>query len=866
MSNVKKGCLVLLVIGLTGFSSLFAQVPPPEDILGFKVGADYHLATYDQAVEYFRILEKNSNRIQLFNAGKTSMGQDMIYAVISKADNLAQLDEYKSIARRLSLAQGLSEKSARELAGRGKAVVYIDGGLHASECAPAQHNIQLAYDLVTGVDEKTMRILNDTILVLVFANPDGMNLLADWYHQHVGTPYEVSPMPWLYHIFAGHDNNRDSFIANLVETQNITHLVNQEWFPVILYNHHQTAPFPARIWTPPNAEPTNPNIHPLVVRWQNLVGSAMGEAFDAEDKEGAISRIVFDSWFPGYVTQVVDSHNIISILTETALYRYATPHFYTVRDFPEEYQDMTMSAFYPNPWKGGWWRIGDAVEYCLTASMAVLDVASRYREKLLFNKFKMAGDVIDRFQNEPPYGWIFPKEQNDPGSAGLLLERMQLLGIQIFESQAEFSIDGITYPQGTYIIPASQPFGLFAKNMFEEQEYPDLRKYPALWQGIIRPVEFEGAPLSSYDQMGWTLHYQFGVQAKVSRSPLDIQMSRVDSVVFQKGGITGEPGFAYALDHKNNNAFTAMNRILKAGGRILWAKQDFSSRSQDFPQGTILILSGSVDESVIESAAKDLNLEFTGIAGKPDAETMEIKKTRLGLYQSWVANADEGWTRFLLEKYEFPYKVLHDSDIRAGKLHQNYDSIIIPSFRRNDVITSGHQKGTVPPKYAGGISNDGVLSLQNFVNNGGNLIFLNTSCNFAIDSLNLPVRNVLEKVRREDFVCSGSLLRLEFNLDHPIAYGMTPEAAGIFSNSCAFEILPSYKAEKKPDSIAKYAKEHLLMSGWIYGEKIIQQKSAVLDVPMGQGKVILLGFPVQFRAQPYGTFKLLFNSIFLGGR
>lgn len=866
MKPFKKVFICIILMSFFSFAALTAQVPPPEEILGFKVGADYHLATYDQALQYFQVLEKNSDRIRLVNAGKTSMGLDMIYAVLSLPENLEQLDKYKSIARRLSLAQGLTEKSAKELAREGKAVVYIDGGLHASECAPAQHNIQLAYELVTGKDEWTLQTLEETILVLVFANPDGMNLLAEWYHSHVGTPYEVAPMPWLYHIFAGHDNNRDSYIANLVETQNITRLVNQEWFPVILYNHHQTAPFPARIWTPPNAEPTNPNVHPLVVRWQNLVGSAMGEAFDAEDKEGAISRIIFDTWFPGYVTQVVDSHNIISILTETALYRYATPHFYTVRDFPEEYQDMTMSAFYPNPWRGGWWRIGDAVDYCLTASKSVLDVAARYREKLLFNKFKMASDVISRFQAEPPYGWIIPKQQHDPGTAQLLMERMQLLGLQIYESRAEFVHEGIHYPQGTFIIPASQPFGLFAKNMFEEQEYPDLRKYPDLWQGIIRPVEFEGAPLSSYDQMGWTLPYQFGVQYSASRSPLDMSMAQVDEIVFTEGKISGKPGYAYELSHQENKSFTAMNRVLKAGGRILWTTEAFSRDNENFPTGTILILSDSIDRQVMETIAEDLDLAITGFSGKPDADTMEIKTTRLGLYQSWVANADEGWTRYLLEKYEFPFTLLHDADIRAGRLHENYDSIILPSFYRSEIIVNGHQKGTVPPKYAGGISTDGVRSLQEFVDNGGTLICLDNTCNFAIESLHLPVRNILKNVDREDFICNGSILRIEFNQDNPVAYGMTPEAAGMFSNSCAFDVLPAYEDKKKPDSAAKYAKEHLLMSGWIHGEKRIQQKSAILDVPKGQGRVILLGFPVQFRAQPYGTFKLLFNSIFLGGR
>jgi len=387
---------LVLVLGALTIVAQAQSVPKPEDILGFKVGADYHLATYTQAIQYFRLLTQNSDRIKLFDMGRTSMGQTMTYAVISAPENLAGLDRYKQIMRTLSLNQGLSDDEAHKLASEGKAVVYIDGGLHASECAPAQHNIQLAYDLVTAKDPRSMAILRDVILVLVFANPDGMNMLAEWYLPNVGTPYEISPMPRLFHIYAGHDNNRDSYMGALVETRNLNVLVNKEWFPVVLYNHHQTAPFPARIWTPPNSEPTNPNVHPLIVRWQNLIGSAMGARFDAEGKEGAISRILFDTWYPGYMTQVQDSHNIISILTETALYQYATPYFYTVQDFPQAYQDLTMSAFYPNPWKGGWWRIKDAVDYCLTASMSVLETSSKFKEELLFNKYQMAKDVMNR--------------------------------------------------------------------------------------------------------------------------------------------------------------------------------------------------------------------------------------------------------------------------------------------------------------------------------------------------------------------------------------------------------------------------------------------------------------------------------------
>ncbi len=860
----KNRAALVLLLAISVCPTAFGQsVPKPEEVLGFKIGEDYHLATFTQAIDYFKRLAQSSDRIRLFDAGKTSMGQTMTYAVISAPQNLAALDKYKQTARTLSLVK-TSSADAKKLAQEGRAIVYIDGGLHASECAPAQHNIQLAYDLATAQDAKTLRILNDVILVLVFGNPDGMNLLAEWYHPNIGTPFEVSPMPYLYHKYAGHDNNRDSYIANLIETQNITRLVNQEYYPVILYNHHQTAPFPARIWTPPNSEPTNPNVHPLVVRWQNIIGSAMGAAFDEEGKEGAISRIVFDTWYPGYVTQVVDSHNIISILTETALYRYATPHFYTLREFPQAYQDLTMSAFYPSPWKGGWWRLKDAVDYCLTASKAVLDIASKYREELLFNKYRMGADIIAKFKKEPPYAWIFPAQQSDPGNLSLLLDRMILLGVDVYKAEEAFACDGITYPPGTFIVPMSQPFALFVKNVFEEQRYPDMRKYPDLWQGLVSSQKFEGAPFEAYDMMGWTLPYQFGLKALPANTPVNVKMTPQKEVKAGTGEIRGRASSAYLLSPAENASTTALNRIFKAGGKASWAKKPFTAQNKTWPEGTIIVHASSIAPAVMDKLAKDLNIRITGIADNLKVETYELKKPRLAIYQAWLSSAEEGWTRFVLDQHEFEYAILHDADIRAGSLSEKYDVLIMPDYGSPESVVNGYMKGTMPANFIGGITPNGLRNLKQFAEGGGAIIFMNSISEMAVSDFGAPARNVLKNVKSQDFLCSGSILRLEFDTTHPLAYGMAKESPVVFSDSCAFDIVPSYGSKKEAKSVAKYAGENLLMSGWIHGEKLIQQKSAILDVPFEKGKLILLGIPIQFRGQPRGTFKLLFNAIFYG--
>ncbi len=863
--------LTALLIWLGFAVGVHAQhVPTPEEYLGFEIGDDYHLATYQQALEYFRILDEASPRMKLTDLGKTSMGRDMICAVISSEENMERLDRYRGISGRLAQAKGLNDESARRLAEEGRAVVYIDGGLHASECAPAQHNFNLAYEMLTSEDPDVRLIRDNVILLLVFANPDGMDMLAEWYHPNVGTPYETSPMPWLYHKYAGHDNNRDSFMNNLLETRHITRLTGREWHPQILFNQHQTAPFPARIWVPPHADPFNPNMHPLMIRWQNLIGTAMGTRFDSEGKPGAISRIGFDSWFPGYVTHSVDSRNMISILTETALYRYATPHHYTVEDFPEAYRDLTLGAFYPSPWKGGWWRLKDAVDYCTTASIAVLHTAAVYREKMLYDRYQMGRDVIARFRKEAPYAWIIPRKQRDPSSAVQLLESMILMGVNVFETSAPFRSDSVEYPAGTWVIPMDQAFGLFVKNLFEEQRFPDMTKYPALWQGISRPQKFSGAYLPPYDMAGWTLPYQMGVDVVGAQSPLNAELAPVKEVDVAEGAIASGSGTFYVLGTKSNADFTAVNRILKQGGMVRRTRAPLELAGKTCEPGTFLISARSVKPAFMKSLARDLNLRIEKTSERSIGKAFSLKTPRVALYKSWTANMDEGWTRFLLEKYEFPFTGVEDARIRAGALRDDFDVLIIPAMSSSAII-EGHKKGTVPPQYAGGIGLAGVRNIKKFIDSGGMLVTLNSGCAFALETLELPVRNALENLQvpgrsgsasPAEFVCPGSLLKMKFDVSHPVAFGMPEEAAGLFSRSPVFTLLPAFQDEVGPDVIARYAKTDLLMSGYLKGEKYLTGKTAAVEVPLGAGKVILLGFGVQSRAQPHATFKLLFNSLY----
>jgi len=862
----------ILLFGLQ--PSLAQTVPPPQDVLGFPPGADYHLASYEQAVEYFKLLEKSTPKLKLFEMGQSEGGRTMIYALITAEANMGKLDRYKEISKQLALAKGLIDDAARRLAAEGRAVVIIGTGMHATECAPAQGAIQLAYELVTSDDPQIRTILDNTILLLFFPNPDGMTMVSEWYMQNVGTPYEVSPMPQLYNKYVGHDINRDSYMNNLKEVQSITRLVNHEWYPVVLYDHHQTGPFPARIWIPPAAEPTNPNLHPLFIRGKNLIGTAMGYAFDREGKPGAISRFSYDFIYPGYEDSFCDFFNIISIMTETHLYRYATPHFYTLDDFPEAYRDFTIGVFYPNPWKGGWWRIKDAVDYANTGSKAVLHTAAVYREMFLYGRYQMGRDTIAKFQQEPPYAWIVPQDQWDPPVAARMLDSLAFSGIEVCQAREPFVSDGNQYPAGTWVIPMAQPFARFAKTLLEEQTYPDMTKYPALWQGIVRPQNFADAYLPPYDMAGWTLPYQMGVRVIAANTPLRADLAPLERVLPPVGEVQESAGYGYLVSPKTNNSFIAANRVLQKEGEVLWARDTFASGGKQYPAGTLILTANGVARPMVESLAKDLGLDIGTAAGAVSVRTYKLRTPRVALYKSYVPSMDEGWTRWLFEKYEFPYESIYDAEVRAGNLGKRFDVLVIPS-NRTDAIVNGNKPGSIPPQYVGGITDEGVDHIREFVEGGGTLVTLRDACLFALDELSLPVGDALKGVRPPDrrgsdttaraqaakFACPGSLLRMEFNSNHPVAYGMPDEAPGMFYGGTAFEVLSSLD-HTAPATIAKYAEKDLLMSGFLQGGQYLQNKAAVLDVPLGKGKVVLLGFAVQNRAQPHGTFKLLFNSLY----
>jgi hypothetical protein len=525
----------LTAIGAAALS--FAAVPTPREHLGYTPGDDYKLADYADVTGYFRKLAAASDRILLQQFGVSANGKPMLVAFLSSPENLKRLDHYRGISRKLALGDA-SRQQAQSLAAEGKAIVWIDSGLHASEVAPVQHSFDLAYRLITQEDEETRRIRGNVILMQVpVINPDGLDLVAHWYRKNVGTPYELAPLPWLYHKYAGHDNNRDWFMLNLPETRHVSRLLFQEWFPQIVYNQHQAPAFPARIFVPPYAEPLNPNIPAPVMEGINVIGGWIKERFATEGKTGVISYTGYDAWWNGGLRSVPAFHNMHGILTETALFSYATPGNYTLKDLPERFSNgiptREPSVFYQRPWLGGKWGIRDAIDYMLTADFAILDLASSRKSAFLLKAWEMARVSMDE---KSPYAYVVPATQWDPSAAQDMLRRLQLSGIRVHSAQSPFQAGGKSYAAGSYVILAAQPFRSYLRDLMEPQVYP-----------VIRPGG-TGAVRRPYDVAGWTLWMSMGVE-----------VDRIDSVFeasLQSAGVIAEP--AASTDPKQNAYFLSL--------------------------------------------------------------------------------------------------------------------------------------------------------------------------------------------------------------------------------------------------------------------------------------------------------------------
>jgi hypothetical protein len=864
----------LFLVALFLATGWLAAQTPPDKFLGHKVGEDRKLADYTQIKAYFEKLAQESPKIKLFTIGESVLKKPMIMAAISTPENLAKLDRWREITHKLRDPRTTPVDEARKLAKEGKAIVLITCSLHATEIGASQMSMELAYDLVTGrTFFDSGKILSDVVVLLVPThNPDGNQMVVDWYRKYVGTKYEGGSMPWLYHHYAGHDNNRDWYMFNLPETRAVTKVLYHDWLPQIHIDEHQQGSNGARLFIPPFMDPPLPNIQPMVWRGVNLVGTEMAYDLQKQGLSGIVNGRSYTAWWIGACDDTSWLHNVMGILSEAASVRMATPISIEPSEIPTSFYDKRMD--FVDPWPGGWWRLRDIVDYELVLSKSMIKTAGLHKEDLLFNFYQMYKNSIEKVDRGQPYAFVIPARQRDYPTMLKMLEVLKMGGVEIHQAKADFVAGGRFYNAGSFVVKMAQPYKTFAWALLEKQKYPDMRQYPG------------GPPQPPYDNAAWTLPLQMGVACDEVEEAFEAKLEKIDNVPYPKAPAKQGQDAYVVLNSQVNASYAVAFALLKDKAEMWRTSTKVSAKGFEIPAGSFIV-KNTLEVKKALPALLDKHhlavLDFDDVAAMPKAP---LKSPRIGLFQSWRGNMDEGWTRYVFDDMGIPFKTLHNEDIKGTKdkkvdLRADYDVIVFADERANTIkgtrpgATPGaggaespmarmFRQGSMPPEYEGGIGQEGVDALKAFVEKGGMVVALNGASDFAISEFGAPARNAISGVDRTKFFCPTSILRILVDNETPIGYGMPKEAAAMFVNSLAFDTFsPPYDWDRKV--VATYPEDGVLLSGWLLGEEYLTRKAAVVDTKYKEGRIILIGIRCQNRAQSHGTYKFLLNALLYPG-
>ncbi len=843
------------------FPLLLSAQTSPEEFLGHKVGADCKLADYNQIQAYFQTLAKESGKIKVLTIGKTTLNKPMIMAVITSEDNMANLATYRSINKKLRDARDLTPDDASRLAKEGKVTVFITCNLHATEIGSSQMAMEFAYKLVTGKTPfDADKVLEDVIILIApTINPDGQQMVTDWYRKYVGTKYEGGRMPWLYQHYAGHDNNRDWFMLNLAETKAVTKVLYQDWVPQIHIDQHEMGATGARLWIPPFANPPNPNVHPLIWRGVALFGMNMAYDLQKNGFKGVQYGSEFAGWWDGACDNTPWFHNTICLLSEAASVKVASPINIDISEISESYLEKSMQ--FPDPWPGGLWRMRDIVDYELTLSMSLIKTAYLYKKELLYDFYKMGKDSIEKGGEGQPFAFIIPKKQNDYPTTLRMLDTLMYAGVEINQAKEDFIVGDKVYPAGSFVILMSQPYRPYAQALLEKQNHPEpKRQYP-------------NGPFTSllYDNAGWTLPLQMGVKCDQINNPFKANLTKLDKI--PSPSITPPPETAsfVILDSRLNNSYSVVFALFQGNAEIYRSLDIIKGEGFETAAGSFIIKNTPKVQKALPGLLEKWQVKADTLKDIAEIPKAPIKRYRVGLYQSWRSNMDEGWTRYVFDDLGIPFTILHNKDFKGTKkvnLKTKFD-VIVFADESADIIKLGKPNPTSryaryyrkpPPQYEGGIGKEGVEALKTFVEQGGILVTLNSACGLAFNEFQVPAGNALERVDRSKFFCPGSILKVKVDNKTPIGYGMPSEAAIMFYESRALSTrVPSEGWDRKV--VARFPENDILLSGWLTGEDVIARKAAVVDIQRKKGHIILIGFPCQHRAQSHGTYKFLLNAL-----
>ena len=861
---MKRLAAFALILSSVAFAAPAKKITSPTEAFGFEPGTDRKLADWKELTAYFQKLASESDRVRYQEVGKTTEGRPFIAVTISAAENLAKLEHYKEIQHRLADPRITPADDAKKLIAEGKTVLVVTCNIHSTEIASSQSATEFAYRLATDSSPEIQNILHNVIIVLVPSlNPDGQQLVVDWYKKYLGTPYEGSSPVVLWHHYTGHDDNRDWSSFTQVETRLAVEKVINPWHPQILYDIHQMGSNGPRIYLPPWVDPIDPNVDPILEESMNALGVNTALEIGQTGKQGVLVHGVYDFWSP--LRDYISLHNGLRVLTESASVNIATPINipFDKLDRGIGYDAKVATWNFPDPWKGGWWRLHDIVDYQIAAFFSIANNAATFRERYLTNFYEIGRRAVDRASG--PYAYVVPMEQVDPAAAARLVNTLRIGAVDVEQATADFDAAGKHYAAGSYIIRMAQPYGNFAKTLLEIQHYPNIPEYP-------------GGPLQRpYDVTAQTLPLLFGVNVdevneKFTAATAKVELAKAPAGKFEKSS----SGNGYLISDRANSDLYALFALLKDG--VAAYRLTGASHA-----GTIYIPQQDGVDARLAAVAQEFPVEIRAAAAVPGGGALRVKLPRIALYQSWVPSMDEGWTRWIFDQNKIPYTRVVDEDIRKGDLNERFDVFIIPDNAPRAITTGrfsfGDESATsapaqgqnttsarttppaedpnrpkTPPEFTGGLGEAGLASLRSFTENGGTIVALNKASDVYVSDSG-DVRDVLAKVNRRDFYIPGSILQVQVDNTNPIAFGSATTVPVFFEQSPAFHV------SGNAHSVASYASDNPLLSGWILGGKYLNGASAISEEPVGKGRIILFGFRPQYRAQSEATYKFFFNAL-----
>ena len=899
---MRKVLLACLVLVMTIVAVNAQNIPSPKEHFGFNIGDNYHLATFTQTEAYFKKVAAASNKVKLQVIGKTEEGRNQYMVIVSDPSNIRQLAKYKSISQKLARAENLSDADAKQLAKEGKSVVWIDGGLHATEVTGIHQLIQTLYTVLTREDEETKNILKSTIILFVHANPDGQELVSNWYMRNADSlKRSTEAVPRLYEKYIGHDNNRDFFMLNMSESRNMSRQLYIEWMPQVLYNHHQTGPAGTVVAGPPYRDPFNYVYDPLLVTGIDALGAAMSSRLNAEGKPGYTMKAgsVYSTWWNGGLRTAAYYHNIIGLLTEII----GNPTPSTIPLVP---QRLIPNSATPYPIEPQKWYFKNSIDYSVSLNYAVLNYASRYKDELLYNIYTMGKHSIEAgskdswtkspkkvellnetfkadkkeikgdtlpveyfskvYQNKEfrdPRGYIIRIDQSH--TATEFINILINSGIKVQKATQQFNYAGKQYPRGTYVVKTNQAFRPHVLDMFEPQDHPNDFQYPG------------GPPVRPYDAAGWTPAFTMGIQ--FDRILEDFE-GPFETIAY--GDVQRWSTFAAVESHsksigvsfstKDNLSYLAVNEFLSKGATVYKNKDRFFVPIDNNDSLSLHKLS--------DKLFRENQVSFVSESVLPKDELIKVKPLRIALWDKYGGSISSGWVRWIFEQYHFPFNLTYAKEIDANNLNSKYDVIVfvegaIPAL--NPIASPWEEKEPkeeeVPAEYKATLgkitAQKSIPALQNFLNNGGKVITIGSSANLAYH-LNLPVKNALvemvagkeKALPGEKFYIPGSVMQVEIDNNYAPNWGMNNKADVYFSASPVFKLASEAIAQKEVTPLAWYGSANTLRSGWAFGQAYLQDGVAAFEAKVGKGKLYVYGPEITFRGQTHGTYKMLFNQLY----